>query len=173
MVPFTEILISRFIMLWIGIIVCCLTVLANSDTNIPVFQIGPNDHLQIFYIPINTYQKYFIVVSFCFVNSAVRTLNHNILQPWIINIVQDQSNNTIVSYRNAYELSFVFTVYNWFDFFMYMNILIAQIDMLFIEIFSDLIMTSIVTTYFMNNKNKRILMNHNVNHLEPNAYIRF
>jgi hypothetical protein len=34
-------------------------------------------------------------------------------------------------------------------FFMYMNILLTQIDMMFVEIGSDLIMTSILTSYYL------------------------
>jgi cysteine desulfurase len=49
----------------------------------------------------------------------------------------------------AYILSFISVTYNWFDFFMYMNILMSQIDMLFIEISADLMMTFFLTTYYI------------------------
>lgn len=85
----------------------------------------------------------------------MRTLNHNIVQPWIINVIQDKSNTTQIKYNSSYELSFVYTIFNWFDFFMYMNILMSQIDMLFVEIFADLIITFILTTHYVNSKAKR------------------
>jgi hypothetical protein len=148
----TETIVARVIALWIGSIIFFMSILVSNDRNIPIFQIGPNENLHIFSISIDTTAKYITVVSFCFVNSGVRTLNHNILQPWIINTVQDKSNKTLVTYRQSYELSFIYTIYNWFDFFMYMNILMSQIDMLFIEIFADLIMTFFLTTYYVKSK---------------------
>jgi len=155
----TETIVARVIAGWIGSIIFFMSILVSNDRNIPIFQIGPNENLHIFSIGIDTTAKYITVVSFCFVNSGVRTLNHNILQPWIINTVQDKSNKTLVTYRQSYELSFIHTIYNWFDFFMYMNILMSQIDMLFIEILADLIMTFFLTTYYVKSKTETEKLN--------------
>lgn len=38
---------------------------------------------------------------------------------------------------------------------MYMNILMSQVDMLFIEILADLIMTFGLTTYYVRSKNDK------------------
>ncbi len=151
----TETRVSRLISIWIGIIVLFMGVLVSNDRNIPIFQIGPNENLHIFSIAIDTGEKYIAVVSFCFINSGIRTLNHNILQPFIINTIQDKSNKTQITYHQSYELSFIYTIYNWFDFFMYMNILMSQVDMLFIEILADLIMTFGLTTYYVKSKNDK------------------
>jgi len=43
-------------------------------------------------------------------------------------------------------------IYNWFDFFMYMNILLSQIDMLLVEVFSDLIVNYFLTKYYLSLK---------------------
>jgi hypothetical protein len=144
--------VSRLIGLWMLMITATLTIVATKDIDIPIFKFGPNDDLVIFNVSINTYTKYFTVVSFCFINSGIRTLNHNILQPYIINVIQDKTNNTIITYQQSYELSVVHTIYNWFDFFMYMNILMSQIDMLFVEIFADLIITIVLTTDYVKGK---------------------
>lgn len=150
----TETRVARLIAIWIGIIVLFMSILVSNDRSIPIFQIGPNDNLHIFSIAIDTGKKYIAVVSFCFINSGIRTLNHNILQPLIINTIQDKSNKTPITYRLSYELSFIYTIYNWFDFFMYMNILMSQVDMLFIEILADLIMTFGLTTYYVKSKSE-------------------
>lgn len=147
-----ETRVARLITIWMCVIVLVMSYVATDN---PVFQIGPNEHLFIFNIAINTPGRYTAVVSFCFINSGIRTLNHNIVQPWIINVIQDKSNNTPIKYNSSYELSFVYTIFNWFDFFMYMNILMSQIDMLFVEIFADLIITFILTTHYVNSKAKR------------------
>jgi hypothetical protein len=147
-----ETRVARLVALWMGAIVAAMSIIASQDTNIPIFQIGPNEKLIIFGIVINTTAKYVAVISFCFLNSGIRTLNHNILQPYIINVIQDKENKTAITYKQSYELSFVYTIYNWFDFFMYMNILMSQIDMLFIEIAADLIITFVLTTDYVKSK---------------------
>jgi hypothetical protein len=149
-----ETRVARLVALWMGAIVAAMSVIASQDANIPIFQIGPNENLLIFGIVIDTAAKYVAVISFCFLNSGIRTLNHNILQPYIINVIQDKENTTQITYKRSYELSFVYTIYNWFDFFMYMNILMSQIDMLIVEITADLIITFFLTTDYVKSKNK-------------------
>ena len=89
---------------------------------------------------IDDFIKYAYVASFCLVNSGIRTLNGVILQSWITNQVRDISKLVLVPHLRAYEISCISCVYNWFDFFMYM---------MFIEIGADLIMTSILTSYYL------------------------
>ena len=115
-----------------------------------MFQVGPNNKLFILGVCINTQSKYLIVVSFCFVNTGLRGLNNNIIHPWVLNVVQDEKNMVVVNRLTAYELTLISTIYTWFDFFMYMNILMAQIDLFFIEVFADLIITTITTRYYLN-----------------------
>jgi hypothetical protein len=51
----------------------------------------------------------------------------------------------------AYESAFIITIYTWFDWFLYYNILLSQIDILLIEIVIDIIMAGLVTNYYLNN----------------------
>jgi hypothetical protein len=150
-----EIITSRIISIWIFIITSFIFfTLKQQHETLPLFQFGPNTELFILYIPINTNIKYSFVVSFCFFNSIIRSLNHNILQSWIINEIQDTTKNNISSAYISYEISCVSTIYNWFDFFMYMHILMSQIDLLFVEITADMIMTIIITKYYLTKKNE-------------------
>lgn len=144
-----EIITSRVISIWIISIITFLFFYTNKDT----FPIGPNAELYILHIQIDTTSKYIVVVSFCFCNSIFRSLNHNILQPMIINNIQDVNNKTVImNHPLSYEISCVSTIYNWFDFFMYMHILMSQIDLLFVEVSADIIMTVIITKYYLDRK---------------------
>ena len=49
----------------------------------------------------------------------------------------------------AYEVTYVSTIYNWVDWYIYMNLLLAQVDMLLTEILADLIMSGLVTYYYL------------------------
>lgn len=144
-----EIRVARLITIWMASIVAIMGFVASDN---PIFQFGPNENLYILNVAIDTPVKYAVVVSVCFVNSGIRTMNHNILQPWIINVIQDKTNATRITYPESYELSFVYTIYNWFDFFLYMNILLSQIDMLLVEVIADLIVTFVLTTHYVRSK---------------------
>jgi len=149
-----EIITTRMISIWMVTIIILLITIPNTY----VFgKIGPNKDLFILYIPIDTTSKYMVVVSFCFCNSIFRSLNHNILQSYIINSIQD--NLSIIPSVNAYEISCISTIYNWFDFFMYMHILMSQIDLLLVEVSADIIMTIIITKYYMDKKHNYVLIN--------------
>jgi len=144
--------ISFLIMFWIFLICTSLAYIVSTQETSHIFQVGPNPTFYILGICIDNFESYTVVVIFCFVNSGVRTINHNFLQSWIINMVQDPK-TVVVNKVDAYTISFISTIYNWVDFFMYMNILLSQIDMLLIEISADLIMNAILTTYYLRSKN--------------------
>ena len=148
-----EIITSRIIFIWMCTIIIFIFLYTTSNKDIiTLFKIGPNSELFILHIAIDTTTKYMTVVSFCFVNSIFRSLNHNILQPWIINEIQDVSKNNITNFGFCYELSCNSAIYIWFDFFMYMHILMSQIDLLLVEIVADVIITGIITKYYLDKK---------------------
>lgn len=148
-----QLIVSRIIILWISIVltsICSLLPYASEDQK-SFYKFGPNDKLVILGLKINVYWKYSLVVLYCFVNSLIRTLYHSILQAWLINYIQDETKLKSGSIKNlAYEVTCMSTIYNWFDWFIYMNILLSQIDMVFVEISADLIMALITTNYYLN-----------------------
>jgi hypothetical protein len=130
--------------------VMALTSKYASDEQRMFYQFGPNEHLKILGFVIDDHEKYFLVVVYCFINSMFRTLFTSVLHPWLINNIQDESKkkpHDITAF--AYEVTCVTTVYQWFDWFLYMNILLSQIDMVLLEICADLIMSNLVTTYYL------------------------
>ena len=146
-----------------GIITCvwmlssiCLYVYISTEINSDMIKFGPNDTLIIFDMSIDNNFKYASIIIFCFLNSMIRTINTNILQPWIINNIQDTDKITNINIMQGFKISYIYTIYVWFDFFIYMNIVFSQVDILLFEILADLIMITIVTKYYMTNKNASI-----------------
>ena len=139
------------ILVWIVLVITVLGVLLEKEDLLGthVYRMGPNPDLYILGFCVDTVGKYVAVAAFCFVNSAIRTINGEILRSWITNQVQDISKPIRVTTFEAYTISCVASVFGWFDFFMYMNILLAQVDMMFIEISADLVMTILVTAYYL------------------------
>jgi hypothetical protein len=144
-------ILSKIIAIWIIAVTVVLYILIQKQGLIgkDIYRIGPNPELYILGFSIDTYQKYIIIASFCFINSGMRTINNEMLRPWITNQIQDVSKQIEVSKSLSYEISCICCIYTWFDFFMYMNIVLSQIDMMLIEVSTDLSMTIILTSYYI------------------------
>ena len=149
-----ETVIGRITLAWIFTTMFAMGFFIHDISDNQIFKFGPNAGLFIMDICIDTNAKYCSVILFCFVNSGVRCMNHNILQSWLINTVQNKE-VLVVDTHQSYEISLISTVYNWFDFFLYMNILLSQIDMLLVEVFADLIVTFFLTTDYVRSKPKQ------------------
>jgi hypothetical protein len=150
-----HLLVSRILLGWICVVMTLVTIfLVKSDIETDFYRFGPSSSLNVIGIKINTYPKYFILVSYCFINSGIRCLVHNVVQPWIINHVQ---NSSVVKTKSelplSYEITAVTTFYQWFDWFVYMNILLSQIDLVLYEIIADVTIALISVNYYYNLKN--------------------
>ena len=157
-----EKIVCRSIFVWICFVSVCIGMLYKQTKMVsPFYNIGPNSVLVILGFNINNYTKYSLIVGYCVINSVFRSLFHNILIPWVTNSIQDITKPKPINIHIfAYESAFIITIYTWFDWFLYYNILISQIDLLIIEISMDVIMAGIITNYYINykipltNKNK-------------------
>lgn len=145
-------IVSRVLGAWvvaIGIAIASLSKYASLEQK-AFYRFGPNDDLNILGLTIDTSGKYMGVVLYCFVNSVMRTMYHKFLDPWLINNVQDESKSKPLSmHACAYEITCVHTIYVWFDWFIYMNILLSQVDMVLVEIGADLVMSVLTTAYYL------------------------
>jgi len=142
---------------WMMAVVCALGIMLNQQglLGTHIYQTGPNRDLYILGFCIDTLPKYCSVAAFCFVNSGMRTLNGEVLRPWITTQVQDVT-KPVTQVTLAYVISGIASLYGWFDFFMYMNILLTQIDMMFIEVSADLTMTMVLTTFYVRRSENNI-----------------
>jgi hypothetical protein len=152
-----EKIISKINILWMAIVVASIAGLhGKMDSQTMLFyRFGPSDSLIVFGLTINTFTKYIIIMIYLCTNSFVRTMNHNILSSWVTNRVQDitiEKNNEIKSI--AYEITYGLAIYSWVDFFIYINILLAQVDMLLIEILINVIISGVITNYYLNYRGK-------------------
>jgi hypothetical protein len=51
-----------------------------------------------------------------------------------------------------YEISIINTIYSWFDWLIYIHMLLAQIDMFLLELTTDVIAIYFVTRWYIKNK---------------------
>jgi hypothetical protein len=135
---------------WMALVSVALTLFLIQHTNTLTsgyFRFGPHDAFIVFGMPVNTATKYVLITLYSFINAGIRALHHNLLQPWILHNVQvTEPVAEPVSIPLAYRMTALATCYQWFDWFIYMNILLSQVDMLIIELTADLL-TTVVTTH--------------------------
>ncbi len=140
-------LIGRGIFGWVTLCSVFLVITMQTTIDNPFLQLGPNDDLFIFKIPIDTFPKYFIVIFYTACSTVVRTLQQEVITPWIIQNIQHDKTKSEFAQQIAYEITTIEVIYRWFDWFMYMNILLSQIDMMLVEILGNIVV-SWVTTHF-------------------------
>jgi hypothetical protein len=77
--------------------------------------------------------------------------------PWITLNVQNTNQSITQSKvsnnnREQYEICIFNTMYTWFDWLIYIHMLLAQADMVLIEMTTDVIATCIVTHWYIKTK---------------------
>lgn len=136
--------IARGILGWVLVCTFCLMTSIHHTSHSTFFHVGPSDTLVIFGIKFNTYAKYFMIVFYTIVSTIVRTLQQEVISPWIIQNVQNEREKSEYTKRHAYEIVMIDIMYRWFDWYMYMNILLAQVDMIIIELIGN-----VATSFYM------------------------
>lgn len=143
-------LISRCLVGWIVfvLVVLAFAIDGNSDKG-TFFRIGPHHDLKIFNIPVDTGWRYFVVVVYTSVSTVVRTLHQEVIAPWIVQKIQNDVAKDDYTRRFAFEVVIVDVLFRWFDWAMYMNILLAQCDLMVIEIVGNMATSMYTTKLYM------------------------
>jgi hypothetical protein len=143
---------SKILIIWMVFLIIMFSLLSSNSKSeqIAYYKFGPNNTFNVLGISINNYSKYFIILSICIINCIMRSIMHNILNPWVINSVQDitKKKNKNIHYF-AYESSCVITLYVWLDWYISINILLSQVDIFIVEVLMDLLMIVILTRYYL------------------------
>jgi hypothetical protein len=116
-------------------------------------RIGPNEDLIFFGILINTYKMYTIILFTLIINAGIRTINTNIMTPWIIQNIQNDDKIITINTIYIYQITFISVIYTWFDWLYNLNLALIQIDMIIIELIIDIIINMFITKYYMKKKN--------------------
>ena len=151
-----PIVLSRIILTWItGMTIAMSVILSKQNDQMAMFyRVGPHSDLVIMGIYVDTIQKYMITVLYCIMNIIIRNLNHNIILPWITHTIQATTTEAMerkaaLILSNVYEITLVSTLYTWFDWIVYINMLLSQIDFVMIELTTDLLVAGLITMWYM------------------------
>ena len=154
-----TLVVSRIISAWIILILTILLsyIFANTEQftdDASFYRFGPNPDLEILGIVIDTPDKYCLIVLYAILNTIIRNLDHNVIAPWITLNVQNANAQTVerIKIKKQYEISIINTIYSWFDWLIYIHMLLAQVDMFLLELTTDTIAIYFVTRWYIRNR---------------------
>lgn len=144
--------VNKALLCWAGFcsaILACAVSALSDETSTKFFNFGPREDLLILDVKINTGLRYSVVILYTVVSTIARTVLQEIVSPWLIQSVQNDKPKDAYTRRHAQEVAIGEVIYRWFDWFMYMHILLAQVDMMIIELFGNLAAVIYTTRLYM------------------------
>ena len=80
----------------------------------------------------------------------IRNLNNQVVNAWVTLVVYD---TTIpkhnISHLYIYEITLMSAIYTYIDWFIYLNLVFSQLDIVLIELAGELFITFIVTRMYL------------------------
>jgi hypothetical protein len=150
MIPVDK--VNKLLLVWALTCSLVLGFAVRAEPSTKFFALGPNDNLVIFDIKIDTGFKYAVVIMYTIVSTVARTVLQEIISPWLIQTIQNDKPKDEYTRKHAQEVAIGEVIYRWFDWFMYMHILLAQIDMMIVELAGNLVAVMYTTRMYMKTK---------------------
>lgn len=150
-------IVNKVLLAWVCVCSLFLTfaLMFNSGgSSTKFFTFGPRDDLVILDIKIDTAWRYSMVIAYTIISTLARTVLQEIVSPWLIQTIQNDKPKDDYARRYAQEIAVGEVIYRWFDWFMYMHILLAQIDMMVIELAGNLMAVVYTTRMYMKCENR-------------------
>jgi len=153
-----NIVLSRITAVWVGL-VCFIMIGSPHVSTSTFYRFGPNENLVILGgIRVDTWGKYLLVVLYSMINTCIRCVKGNILTPWLMLNIQDESKPlTGVNPFHAYEMTLVTNLYTWVDWWISVNLLMSQIDLIIIEIIFDFVTLYYITRRYLTLPGRQVL----------------
>jgi hypothetical protein len=90
------------------------------------------------------------VVFYSFFNTVIRNLNNQIVGSWITLVVHDPTvSKQDISHLYMYEITLMSSIYTYIDWFIYLNLVFSQLDIVLIEFAGEMFITFIVTRMYL------------------------
>jgi hypothetical protein len=147
--------VNKALLGWAALCTLFLSVavrVASDNSTTKFFTFGPREDLVILDVKINTGWRYSVVIFYTIISTVARTVLQEIVSPWLIQTVQNAKPKDAYARRYAQEVAIGEVIYRWFDWFMYMHILLAQIDMMIVELAGNLVAVVYTTRMYMKPK---------------------
>ena len=141
----------RILQGWTASILIALSVLLQKGTAFKNFyDFGPSENLVILGLVVDNYYLYTGVVFYSFFNTVLRNLNNQIVVAWITLVVHNTAiSKEYISSLYIYEITLMSAIYTYIDWFIYLNLVFSQLDIVLIEFAGELMITYIVTRMYI------------------------
>jgi hypothetical protein len=145
-----HLILSRLTSAWVCIVFLIMFGSPHTSTS-TFYRFGPSENLVILGgIRINTSGKYLLIMLYSIINTCLRSAKVNIISPWITLNVQDESKPIgNLNKLHAYEITLVANLYTWIDWWISINMLMSQIDLVFIEVLLDFVTLYYITRNYL------------------------
>uniref|UniRef100_A0A6C0KRF7 Uncharacterized protein n=1 Tax=viral metagenome TaxID=1070528 RepID=A0A6C0KRF7_9ZZZZ len=141
----------RILQVWTASVLVALGLLLQKGSAFKNFyQFGPSENLVILGLVVDNYYLYTGVIFYSFFNTVIRNLNNQIVCAWITLVVHDTTiSKEGISSLYIYEITLMSCIYSYIDWFIYLNLVFSQLDIVLIEFAGELMITWIVTKMYL------------------------
>ena len=141
----------RILQGWTVAVLISLIVLLKKGTAFKDFyQFGPSENLVILGLVVNNYWLYAGIAFYSFFNTVIRNMNNQVVCAWITLVVHDTTiPKDEIPQAYIYEITLMSSIYAYIDWFIYLNLVFSQIDIILIEFAGELFITFMVTRMYL------------------------
>jgi hypothetical protein len=134
----------------VAIIISLLALLKKGSAFKNFYNIGPSENLIILGLEVNNFWMYSGIVFYSFFNTIIRNMNNQVVCAWITLVVHDTTiSKDDISRLYIYEITLMSSIYAYIDWFIYLNLVFSQIDIVVIEFAGELVITYMVTKMYL------------------------
>ena len=141
----------RILQGWTAAVLISLIVLLKKGVAFKDFyNVGPSDNLVILGLIVNNYTLYAGIVFYSFFNTVIRNINNQVVCAWITLVVHDTTiSKDHIPQLYIYEITSMSAIYTYIDWFIYLNLVFSQIDIILIELAGELFITFMATRMYL------------------------
>lgn len=145
--------------IWNVLVALSMVILGFTDSTF--FSFGPNDNVMFFRMHVDTWGKWFFVVTYTVINQMLQSYGLETITPWMMTKVQNANVSTKdldVSPQTTYYILIAWTFYLWLGRVFGIQLLSSQIDFLIVVLMSDIVAIVVTTRLYLVEKNKKSIL---------------
>jgi hypothetical protein len=134
----------------VAILISLIVLLKKGVAFKDFYQFGPSENLVILGLVVNDYVLYSGIIFYSFFNTVIRNMNNQVVCAWITLVVHDTTiSKDHIPQLYIYEITLMSAIYTYIDWFIYLNLVFSQIDIILIELAGELFITFMVTRMYL------------------------
>ena len=134
----------------VAILISLIVLLKKGVAFKDFYQLGPSENLVILGLVVDNYVLYSGIIFYSFFNTVIRNMNNQVVCAWITLVVHDTTiSKDHIPQLYIYEITLMSAIYTYIDWFIYLNLVFSQIDIILVELAGELFITFMVTRMYL------------------------